>query len=71
MKRFLLAPVAVAALLPASLRAQDLAPRAYTITPRGSNAITVSYIFNSGDLLFEGTVPITDASASSSSLMPS
>jgi hypothetical protein len=63
-KRFLLHAVAVAAMGPASVRGQDLAPRAYTITPRGSNAITLSYIYNSGDLLFEGTVPITDASAS-------
>jgi hypothetical protein len=44
-----------------SLRAQDLAPRAYLITPRGGNAVTLSYSYNTGDLLFEGTVPITDA----------
>jgi len=44
-----------------SLGAQDLAPRAYVITPRGSNAVTLGYNFNDGELLFEGTVPITDA----------
>lgn len=45
------------------LCAQDLAPRAYIITPLHSNAITVSYGFYDGDLAFNGTVPITDASA--------
>jgi hypothetical protein len=44
-----------------SLRAQDLAPRAYVITPRGSNAVTLGYNYNHGELLFEGTVPITGA----------
>ena len=43
------------------LRAQDLAPRAYVITPLRSNAVTLGYIYNHGDLLFEGTVPITGA----------
>ena len=45
----------------ATVRAQDLSPRAYVITPLGSNAITLSYSYNSGDLQFEGAVPITDA----------
>lgn len=54
---------AVTAILaaPAPARAQDLTPRAYLITPVRSNAINLSYIFNDGELLFEGTVPITDA----------
>ena len=42
---------------------QDLAPRAYLITPIHSNAITVTYSFLDGELLFDGTVPITDATA--------
>ncbi|HXY38979.1 MAG TPA: transporter [Vicinamibacteria bacterium] len=45
----------------APLCAQDLSPRAYVITPSGSNAITLSYSYNTGDLQFEGAVPITDA----------
>jgi hypothetical protein len=45
----------------AGLSAQDLAPRAYLVTPRGSNAVTAGYSFNDGQLLFDGTVPITDA----------
>jgi hypothetical protein len=44
-----------------ALRAQDLAPRAYVITPVTSNAVTMAYSYNDGNLLFEGTVPITDA----------
>jgi hypothetical protein len=46
--------------LPA-LRAQDLAPRAYVVTPVRTSAVTLSNIFNDGNLLFEGTVPITGA----------
>ena len=43
------------------LFAQDLTPRAYLVTPVRSNAVNLSYIFNDGELLFEGTVPITGA----------
>jgi len=43
--------------------AQDLAPRAYLITPVHSNAITLSYSFFSGNIIFDGAVPITDATA--------
>jgi hypothetical protein len=65
MKRCLLAVAAavVSAIVaaPAPARAQDLTPRAYLITPVRSNAVNLSYVFNDGELLFEGTVPITDA----------
>ncbi len=58
-------PAAALALLLACLTApllgQDLSPRAYLITPRGSHAFTVGDVFNDGNLLFEGTVPITGA----------
>jgi hypothetical protein len=43
------------------LDAQDLAPRAYVVTPLRSNAVTLGYTFNDGPLFFQGTVPITDA----------
>jgi len=43
------------------LRGQDLAPRAYVVTPVGSNALSLAYSYNDGTLLFGGTVPITDA----------
>ena len=59
------APLALATLSVAcggtSLHAQDLAPRAYVVTPLGSNAVTLAYTYNTGELLFEGTVPIEDA----------
>jgi len=45
------------------LVAQDLAPRAYIITPIHSNALTLTYSFNSGNLNFDGETPISDARA--------
>jgi len=47
----------------ARLHAQDLAPRAYTVTPLGSNAITFANTYNDGDLLLEGAAPIEDSTA--------
>ena len=40
--------------------AQDLAPRAYLITPTGSNAVTLSYSFNDGSVFVDPTLPIED-----------
>ncbi len=45
------------------LDAQDLAPRAYLVTPVHSNALTMTYSRSSGDLDFGSTLPITGASA--------
>src|SRR5215831_12339468 len=39
--------------------AQDLAPRAYIITPVNSNAVTVTWAFYSGGLNLDGSVPVT------------
>jgi hypothetical protein len=53
-----------AAIIAASLtaaRAQELAPRAYVITPLHSNAVVTTYSFFTGSLLFDGAVPITGA----------
>jgi hypothetical protein len=41
--------------------AQDLAPRAYVITPLHANALTLTYAFFNGDVLFNGVAPITGA----------
>jgi Putative MetA-pathway of phenol degradation len=41
--------------------AQDLAPRAYVITPLHSNAINLTYSFFHGGLDFNGVVPVTGA----------
>jgi hypothetical protein len=46
-----------------ALKAQDLAPRAYIITPIHSNAVTLATSFLSGNIVFDGTIPITDATA--------
>jgi hypothetical protein len=43
--------------------AQDLAPRAYLITPVHSNAILVTYSYFNGNLDFQGAAPISDATA--------
>ena len=43
--------------------AQDLAPRAYIITPVHTNAVTLAYSFSTGNLILDGAVPITDATA--------
>jgi hypothetical protein len=46
-----------------ALHAQDLAPRAYVITPVHSNAILFTYSFLHGGILFNDAIPITDATA--------
>jgi hypothetical protein len=42
---------------------QDLAPRAYVITPIHSNAIDLTYSYFNGNILFNGAAPITGATA--------
>jgi len=42
---------------------QDLAPRAYLITPMHSNAVILTYSFYNGNVLFDSSVPITDFKA--------
>lgn len=48
-------------LLPAAGAAQDLTPRAYLSLPVSSNAIILTYAFSDGELVFDPTLPITDA----------
>jgi hypothetical protein len=43
------------------LFAQDLAPRAYLITPKDSNAIILTWSYYNGGLNFNGAVPISGA----------
>jgi len=47
----------------AGLNAQQLEPRAYSISPIGVNVINMSYGYSSGDLSFDPSLPIDDASA--------
>jgi hypothetical protein len=44
-----------------SLRAQDLSPRAYVITPIHWNAVILSWSFYDGSILLNGTAPVTGA----------
>jgi hypothetical protein len=46
---------------PQVLRAQDLAPRAYLITPIHSNAVILTYSFYDGSINFNGALPVNDA----------
>jgi hypothetical protein len=59
-KLVLSAQIALSSLYP--LSAQDLRPRAYTITAIHSNAVTVGYAFNTGSIYFGTLLPITNAS---------
>lgn len=52
--------IAAVMLIP-SCGAQDLAPRAYLITPLHSNAINTTYSFYNGGLDMNGVVPVHDA----------
>jgi hypothetical protein len=45
----------------APLKAQDLSPRAYVITALHSNAVTLTYSYYSGSVVFNGAAPITGA----------
>ncbi|HTT20324.1 MAG TPA: transporter [Candidatus Sulfotelmatobacter sp.] len=42
---------------------QDLAPRAYVVTPLHSNAVTLTYSYSDGGVLFNGQLPVPDATA--------
>jgi hypothetical protein len=42
-------------------RAQDLSPRAYVITPVHSNAVILQYSLDDGSILFDPSLPITNA----------
>ena len=62
LQRIFLSALAVAGLRQ-PLQAQDLAPRAYIIVPIHSNAVTLATSFFTGNLIFDGSVPITGATA--------
>lgn len=44
--------------------AQDLAPRAYVVTPVNTNVINLTYSYFSGPLNFNGAIPVQDARGS-------
>ena len=57
--RLLLSSLVAVLTLP--LSAQDLAPRAYVITPVGFNAITLTWSYFNGGVNLNGTIPVTGA----------
>jgi len=59
MRTYVALLAAMVALRITSLCAQDLAPRAYLITPLHANAVTLTWSFYDGGVNFNGTVPIT------------
>ena len=44
-----------------AVSAQDLAPRAYVITPLHANAVTLTWSFYDGSINFNGALPVSDA----------
>ena len=44
--------------------AQELAPRAYWPTPKGTNALTIGYQYSTGDILADPSLPITGVDSS-------
>jgi hypothetical protein len=59
--RFVLALLVSIVAMAAQLSSQDLAPRAYVITPVHSNAVTITWGFCTGGVDFNGIVPIGKA----------
>jgi len=51
----------LAACFPQLLHAQDLAPRAYVITPLHANAITLTWSFYDGNINYNGALPVSGA----------
>ncbi len=48
---------------PTTVSAQELEPRAYSVSPVGVNVVGGAYNFKTGDLSFDPSAPIEDASA--------
>jgi hypothetical protein len=45
------------------LGAQELEPGTYTVSPVGINVLNLSYVFNTGDVTFDPSLPVEDGSA--------
>ena len=59
LRRIVLIAVIAASIVPAC--AQDLAPRAYIITPLHSNAVTLTWSYYNGGLDLNGAIPVKNA----------
>src|SRR5262245_12740143 len=60
--------LALAASLPAV--AQQLEPRAYSLSPRGTTFAGRTYARSSGDVVFDPSLPFTDVSARVQAVVP-
>ena len=61
-KLFLFVQSLLLCLLSAVSSAQDLAPRAYVITPEHTNAVILTYSYLNGGILFDQSIPVTNVS---------
>ena len=50
--------------------AQDLAPRAYVVTPKSTNAVTLTWSYYNGGLDFNGAIPVKDARGTYNVVVP-
>src|ERR1700722_13809238 len=61
--RSLLPGLALICIQASSMAAQDLEPRAYSLSPVGTTFAGVAFGRSSGDVAFDPTLPITNAKA--------
>src|SRR5262245_56080661 len=54
--------LALLAVAPA-IHAQDLEPRAYSVSPIGTNFVVLGYGHSSGSIVFDASAPISDVDA--------
>ena len=62
--------VLLAVIAAQSLHAQDLAPRAYIITPVHWNAVTLTYSFSDGGVSTNNTIPVTECNSYPATFRP-
>jgi hypothetical protein len=63
MRRLVLLLLVGVAVPAARATAQELEPGAYTVSPVGFNILNVGYSFNTGDVNFDPSLPVEQASA--------
>jgi hypothetical protein len=63
--------VAVSLAAPAGASAQDIQPRVYTAAPVGINAVSVGYVYSTGEVLFDRAIPVDDVTGDVHSLTAS
>jgi hypothetical protein len=61
--RLLALGLLLAAIAPSPVRAQDLEPRAYAPVPKDGNFVIANYSYQSGEVLFDPSLPFSDVRA--------